>query len=70
MSRPSAGNYIIYNRVLSPTGQKLAITFHGDNQFATVEPFGNNNNQIVRNPSLHSACIYSVIIRIDHCAYL
>ncbi len=63
MSRPSAGNYIIYNRVLSPSGQKLAITFHGDGQFATVEPFGNNKNQVVRNTShllsLHLLCHYS-----------
>ena len=66
MSRPSAGNYIIYSRVFSPTGQKLAITFHGNDQYATVEPFGNNPNQVVRNPFLYSACIYSFIIRIDY----
>ena len=51
MSRPSAGNYIIYNRVLSQTGQKLAITFNGDNQYPTVEPFGNSKHQVVRNTS-------------------
>ena len=63
MSRPSAGNYIIYNRVLSQTGQKLAITYHGDNQYPTVEPFGNNRNQVVRITShllsLHLLCHYS-----------
>jgi hypothetical protein len=34
------------NRVLSPTGEKLAITFHGENQFATVEPLQYNNGKI------------------------
>ena len=70
MSRPSAGNYRIYSRVLTPTGEKLAITFHGENQFVTVEPFTSDNNQVVRNRSLYSACVYSVIIRIDHYTYL
>jgi len=56
MPRPPAGTYIIYNRVLSPTGQKLAITFQGDDQFATVEPFERRNNQVVRNPPL--LCCY------------
>ena len=70
MSRPSAGNYIIYNRVLSPTGEKLAITFHGENQFVTVEPVTSDNNQVVRNPSPYSAYVYPVVIRIDHYAYL
>ena len=53
MSRPSAGNYQIYNRVLSPTGEKLAITFHGENEFATVEPFEDDDtfNKIVRSPA-------------------
>lgn len=35
MSIPT-GNYIIYNRVLSPTGNKLAITFNSIDQGATV----------------------------------
>lgn len=33
-----AGTYIIYNRVLSPAGEKLAISFNGNNQLATVKP--------------------------------
>jgi hypothetical protein len=68
MSRPTAGNYIIYNRVLSPTGQKLAITFQGENQFATVESFGHVKNQIVRNPSplmsLHLLSTLSLLVLI------
>jgi len=27
MSRPEPGTYVIYNRVLSPAGEKLAVTF-------------------------------------------
>ena len=54
---------MVYNRVLSPTDEKLAITFHGENQFATVEPLGDNKNQVVRNPapllSLHLLCHHS-----------
>jgi len=36
MSRPAAGRYFIYNRVLSPSGQKLAITFKKDAEGAVV----------------------------------
>lgn len=36
MSRPAAGRYVIYNRVLSPTGQKLAISYRNDGPGATV----------------------------------
>ena len=64
MSRPPPGNYIIYSRILGPTGQKLAITFHGDDRFATVEPYGHQKNQVVRNP------LFSVIISINHYRYL
>ena len=67
MSRPPAGNYIIYSRVLGPSGQKLAITDHGDgeNQFSLVEPFGDDDtfNRVVRNPApllgLHFLCYHS-----------
>ncbi|KAF9795706.1 hypothetical protein IEO21_11077 [Rhodonia placenta] len=45
MSRPSAGTYIIYNRVLSPTGEKLAFTFTGQNKTQTVTPLSNNETQ-------------------------
>ena len=71
MSRPSAGNYHIYNRLLSTAGERLAITFHGENQFVTIEPFAeDNNDQVFCNPSLYSVCLYSIIIRIDRNAYL
>ena len=63
MSRPSAGNYVIYSRRLSPSGQKLVMTFNGENQYATLEPFtSQNNNQVVRDPSplliLYLLCHY------------
>ena len=32
------GDYILYSRALSHTGQKLTITFNGDGKYATVEP--------------------------------
>src|ERR1700753_962376 len=41
------GDYILYCRALSHTGQKLAITFNGDGKYATVEPLGYTENQIV-----------------------
>ena len=66
MSRPSAGNYIIYSRILSPTGEKLAINSHGIDQFVTVELHPWNDDSfdiIVRNPvpllSLHLLCYHS-----------
>ena len=44
-----SGDYVIYNRVLGHTGSKLAITFNGVNQYATVQPLGSSasQNQIV-----------------------
>ncbi|CUA75225.1 hypothetical protein RSOLAG22IIIB_11581 [Rhizoctonia solani] len=40
------GTYIIINRVLSPQGQRLAMTFNGANQAVTGTPVGaQNNNQ-------------------------
>ena len=64
MSRPSPGLYIIYSRVLGPSGQKLAITDHGENQFSLVEPFGDDDtfDRVVRNPApllcLHLLCYH------------
>ena len=63
MSRPAPGNYIIYSRILSSSGRKLAMTFKGENQFATVEDFADQENkQIVRDFSpllvLYLLCLY------------
>ncbi|KAF4616896.1 hypothetical protein D9613_008766 [Agrocybe pediades] len=46
MSRPNQGSYVIYNRVLSPTGDKLAITFTGQNNTLTVTPMTKSSNQV------------------------
>ena len=66
MSRPSAGNYIIYSRVLSPTGDKLAFKAHDIDEFVTVEPspsYDDTFEIIVRNTvpllSLHLLCYHS-----------
>lgn len=48
MTRPEPGTYIIYNRVLSPTGEKLAITFnpaYGGPKTATITPKSGDNRQ-------------------------
>lgn len=54
MSTPAAGNYVIYDRVLSPLGDKLAITYPGalDNTL-TVTTLGSKatTDQIVRSQS-------------------
>ncbi|THH31743.1 hypothetical protein EUX98_g2419 [Antrodiella citrinella] len=36
MSRPAPGRYVIYNRVLSPSGQKLAMSYKNGDSGATV----------------------------------
>ncbi|KAF9554207.1 hypothetical protein CPC08DRAFT_766895 [Agrocybe pediades] len=46
MSRPSPGSYVIYNRVLSPNGEKLAITFNGQNNTLIVTPKNDSPGQI------------------------
>ena len=63
MSRPSAGTYVIYNRVLSPTGDKLAFKAHDIDEFVTVESsaYADDSFEImVRNTvpllSLHLFC--------------
>ena len=48
MSKPTAGNYYILNRVLSPDGEELALTFNGVDRYVTVTPFiRSNSNQHV-----------------------
>lgn len=60
MSRPSEGNYVIYNRILSPTGEKLAITYSGTvNQNATLTPLDNTSHQIVSFTGLRS--VYRIL---------
>ncbi|KAG2005032.1 hypothetical protein CC2G_003530 [Coprinopsis cinerea AmutBmut pab1-1] len=42
----SAGNYIIYNRVLSPRGEKLALTYPGRQRTpVTVSPLDGSSEQ-------------------------
>ncbi|KAG9224205.1 hypothetical protein CCMSSC00406_0004704 [Pleurotus cornucopiae] len=39
------GTYYIVNHMLSPSGQKLALTFNGENNTVTVTPLINATNQ-------------------------
>ena len=48
MSKPAAGTYVIVNRVLSPKGEKLAITFNGQGHAATVTARSDSAAQRVR----------------------
>jgi hypothetical protein len=47
MSKPAAGTYYIVNRVTSPTGEDLAITFNGQGNVATVTPLTRADSQKV-----------------------
>jgi hypothetical protein len=47
MSKPPSGIYAIYNRVLSPAGEKLALNFNGQSQTVTVKPLDRSDAQIV-----------------------
>ncbi|QRW20988.1 hypothetical protein RhiXN_05977 [Rhizoctonia solani] len=42
---PQNGTYIIYNRVQSPQGQQLALTFNGDRQDITGTPLDASNTK-------------------------
>ncbi|KAF9531540.1 CCL1 lectin [Crepidotus variabilis] len=47
MSKVAAGRYVIYSRALTPTGQKLALTFSGTQKEAlTISPLANAPKQI------------------------
>ncbi|KAK6514437.1 hypothetical protein TWF506_008830 [Arthrobotrys conoides] len=46
MSKLAPGDYVIYNRVLSCSGQKLAVTFNGKDKPATVTPLTHSSEQI------------------------
>ncbi|KAF8198045.1 hypothetical protein BJ912DRAFT_952872 [Pholiota molesta] len=46
MSKPPSGIYAIYNRVLSPAGEKLALNFNGQSQTVTVKPLDRSDAQI------------------------
>jgi hypothetical protein len=45
MSKPADGNYYIIQRVLSPTGDKLAVTSNGQGQSVTLTPLANSASQ-------------------------
>ena len=47
MSKPTPGNYYIINRLLSPTGDKLAITSNGQGATVTLTPLENLATQQV-----------------------
>lgn len=47
MSKPAPGTYYIINRVLSPTGDKLAITSNGQGKTVTLTPMKNLPSQQV-----------------------
>ena len=47
MSRPAPGTYVIVNKVCSPYGDKLAITFNGEGNALTVTPSANSSSQRV-----------------------
>ncbi|KIJ42663.1 hypothetical protein M422DRAFT_170827 [Sphaerobolus stellatus SS14] len=40
------GTYQVINRVLDPAGNKLALTFNGNQALITVQPVSNNSNQL------------------------
>ena len=42
MSAVPNGLFSIYSRVLDNTGEKLAITFNGINQYVTLQPLGSS----------------------------
>ncbi|KAF9529848.1 hypothetical protein CPB83DRAFT_905694 [Crepidotus variabilis] len=47
MSKPTAGRYVIYSRVLSSTGQKLSLTYSGNqNEGLTITPLANTPKQM------------------------
>ncbi|KAG8913683.1 hypothetical protein FRC01_004430 [Tulasnella sp. 417] len=45
MSKIPDGTYYIVNRILSPKGERLAITFNGDNKVATLTALTNAESQ-------------------------
>ena len=47
MSKPTPGNYYIINRLLSPTGDKLATTSNGQGATVTLTPMKNLASQQV-----------------------
>jgi len=53
------GDYIIYSRALSSTGEKLALSSNGVNQLASVKPLGYTQDQIWTLTSLAGA--YTVV---------
>lgn len=50
MSRPAAGRYVLYNRILGAAGEKLAMTYQGGGKGVIVTPLNYAPSQIVRSP--------------------
>ncbi|KAF9497763.1 hypothetical protein BDN71DRAFT_1444146 [Pleurotus eryngii] len=58
------GTYYITNRMLSPSGKKLALTFNRENNTVTVTPLFNATDRAVRSPSASIIALTDVLNRL------